>query len=184
VENPVAGKPKGFLRTRRTLLSQGRKPRADFALRPWELDEDPSALGRRFASARERIEHATAALAALPEFRGAVTVTLGTGLAFEVFAALVIGGVSLYGGRGSMIGALGGVLLIGVIRTALNLMDISPFWVDAIRGMVILLAVTLDALVMTYQARWRRSAPVTLDVEGVSEMADTIGAQTTDGPGT
>lgn len=83
---------------------------------------------------------------------GAATAVTGQGLIFEVFAAAVIGGVSLQGGRGSMLGALGGVLLLAEVDTGLNLIRVSPFWVDVMRGMVILVAVFID----TQKVRFRR----------------------------
>lgn len=74
-----------------------------------------------------------------------VTANAGQGLIFEVFAAAVIGGVSLQGGRGSMMGAFGGVLLLSAIDSALNLTNVSSFWVDVVKGSVILVAVFLDS---------------------------------------
>ena len=88
----------------------------------------------------------------------AVTVNLGQGMVFEVFAAAVIGGVSLSGGKGDMIGPLGGVLLLGVITTGLSVMPISSFWVDAVRGIIILVAVVLWRVTEIYEERWRASA--------------------------
>ena len=70
---------------------------------------------------------------------------LGKGMIFEVQAAAVIGGISLFGGRGSMIGALGGVLLLSSINSGLNLMRVSGFMIDAVRGVIILLAMLIDA---------------------------------------
>ena len=77
---------------------------------------------------------------------------LGQGMIFEVFAAAVIGGISLQGGRGTMLGAFGGVLLLSAINTGLNLMDVSPFWIDSIRGMVILVAMLIEAQKVRYWA--------------------------------
>jgi ribose/xylose/arabinose/galactoside ABC-type transport system permease subunit len=77
---------------------------------------------------------------------GSVITNLGQGMVFDCFAAAVIGGVSLQGGRGTMIGALGGVLLLGIISNSLILAKVSPFWIDAIRGMLILLAMIIDAI--------------------------------------
>ena len=77
---------------------------------------------------------------------------LGQGMIFEVFAAAVIGGISLQGGRGTMLGAFGGVLLLSAINTGLNLMDVSPFWIDSIRGMVILVAMLIEAQKVRYLA--------------------------------
>ncbi len=76
---------------------------------------------------------------------GSVQQNLGEGMIFNVFAAAVIGGVSLQGGRGSVIGALGGVLLLASINAGLNLMRVSVFWVQAIQGIVILVAMFIDA---------------------------------------
>ena len=71
--------------------------------------------------------------------------SMGKGMIFEVFAAAVIGGVSLKGGQGSLLGALGGVLLLTTIGAGLNLMDVSVYWVQAIRGIIILVAMTIEA---------------------------------------
>lgn len=71
---------------------------------------------------------------------------LAQGMTFDVMAAAVIGGVALNGGRGSLVGALGGVLLLGCIDTALTVALVPPSWFDAVRGGVIFLAVGLDTL--------------------------------------
>jgi ribose/xylose/arabinose/galactoside ABC-type transport system permease subunit len=71
--------------------------------------------------------------------------SLGQGMIFEVFAAAVIGGVSLKGGQGSLIGALGGVLLLTTIGAGLNLMDVSVYWIQAIRGSIILIAMIIES---------------------------------------
>lgn len=64
----------------------------------------------------------------------------GDGMIFTVFAAAVIGRISLNGGRGSMLGALCGVLLLGVVSNILTLSRIEPFWISAAYGAIILLA--------------------------------------------
>ncbi|MDE0114753.1 MAG: ABC transporter permease [Albidovulum sp.] len=74
-----------------------------------------------------------------------IQVNLGEGFIFTVFAGAVIGGVSLHGGRGTMLGALGGVLLLSTIDRGLNLMQVSVFWVKVIQGLIILLAMLIDA---------------------------------------
>jgi ribose/xylose/arabinose/galactoside ABC-type transport system permease subunit len=86
---------------------------------------------------------------------GAASTALGSDIIFDVFAAAVIGGVSLYGGKGSMIGALGGVLLLGEISTGLALLNVSQFMIDAIRGFIILGAVTVDSLLVLRVRRHR-----------------------------
>jgi len=77
---------------------------------------------------------------------------LGEGMVFEVMAAAVIGGVSMNGGRGTMLGAFGGVLLLSAIGTGLNLMDVSEFWISTIRGVIILLAMLIEAQKVRYAA--------------------------------
>jgi rhamnose transport system permease protein len=73
----------------------------------------------------------------------------GSAMGFEFMAitAVVLGGVSIAGGSGSIVGVLLGSVLIGVIRNALNLARISPFWKDAINGFIILLAVIVYKVV-------------------------------------
>jgi ribose/xylose/arabinose/galactoside ABC-type transport system permease subunit len=71
--------------------------------------------------------------------------SMGKGMIFEVFAAAVIGGISLKGGQGSLIGALGGVLLLATISAGMNLMNVSVYWVQTIRGLIILIAMLIDA---------------------------------------
>lgn len=72
------------------------------------------------------------------------TPAIAQGYLFEVLAAVVIGGVSLQGGVGSLVGVLAGVLILGSIYTALNLLAISPFLTEVIRGMLVLAAILLD----------------------------------------
>jgi simple sugar transport system permease protein len=67
-----------------------------------------------------------------------VTANQGQNLIFTVFAAAVIGGISLNGGRGSIMGAFTGVLLLGVIQNVLVLSDVPSFWIDATYGAIIL----------------------------------------------
>jgi ribose/xylose/arabinose/galactoside ABC-type transport system permease subunit len=81
----------------------------------------------------------------------AVPLNLGQGMIFEVFAAAVIGGISLQGGRGSMVGAFGGVLLLAAIDNGLNLLSVNVFWIDVMRGLIILVAVFIDAQKVRYR---------------------------------
>lgn len=71
----------------------------------------------------------------------------GEGLIFTVFAAAVIGGVSLQGGRGNMVGAASGVILLGVVQDLLDLMNAPNYWIDAIDGAVILFALALARVI-------------------------------------
>lgn len=81
-----------------------------------------------------------------------IQVNLGEGYIFTVFAGAVIGGVNLHGGRGTMLGALGGVLLLSTIDRELNLMHVSVFWIKVIQGMIIMLAMFIDAQRVRYRA--------------------------------
>ena len=81
-----------------------------------------------------------------------IQVNLGEGYIFTVFAGAVIGGVSLQGGRGTMLGALGGVLLLSTIDRGLNLMRVSVFWIKVIQGLIIMIAMFIDAQRVRYRA--------------------------------
>ncbi len=73
------------------------------------------------------------------------TPNAANGTELQVIAAVVIGGTSLFGGKGSMLGTLIGVLLIGVINNGLTLLNVSSFWVQFVQGALIFLAVLLDS---------------------------------------
>jgi ribose transport system permease protein len=70
--------------------------------------------------------------------------TAGVGYELDAVAAVVLGGTSLSGGRGWISGTLIGALLIGVLNNGLNLLGVSSFYQQVIKGAVILLAVLLD----------------------------------------
>lgn len=70
----------------------------------------------------------------------------GLGYELDSIAAVVIGGASLSGGRGTIPGTILGCLIIGVLNNGLFLLNVSPFWQQVIKGVVILLAVALDRL--------------------------------------
>ena len=78
------------------------------------------------------------------------TASMGTGYEFSAIAAVVIGGASLYGGEGTMGGVFIGVLIIGVVNNALNLLGISAFYQGVARGGIIFLAVLIDSLRSKY----------------------------------
>ncbi|QYZ70344.1 ABC transporter permease [Neotabrizicola shimadae] len=73
-------------------------------------------------------------------------VDIAGGFELDVVAACVIGGVSIAGGAGSVAGAVLGAIFLGVIKNALPVVDISPFWQMAISGSAIILAVAFNAL--------------------------------------
>lgn len=77
---------------------------------------------------------------------GATSLGISRGALFISFAAAVVGGVSLYGGRGTVAGMLGGLLLLGVITNVLNLSNISGFLTTLIQGLIIVAAVFIDSL--------------------------------------
>ncbi|HYO30183.1 MAG TPA: ABC transporter permease [Thermomicrobiales bacterium] len=80
---------------------------------------------------------------------GNITVTAAQGLELQVVAAVVVGGVNIFGGSGSMIGALLGVLLIEILQQSLlRWAGVSEFARDAILGALILAAVTADAILL------------------------------------
>ncbi|MDI3257962.1 MAG: ribose ABC transporter permease [Kyrpidia sp.] len=70
--------------------------------------------------------------------------TAGTGYELDAIAAVVLGGTSLSGGRGSLWGTLVGAFIIGVIDNGLNLLNVSSFYQQAVKGAVILAAVLMD----------------------------------------
>ena len=79
----------------------------------------------------------------------AVTAGQGSNLIFSVFAAAVIGGIALEGGRGRMIGALTGVILLSLVTNILTLSNVSSTWIDAVDGAIILIALGLAKLIGT-----------------------------------
>ena len=77
---------------------------------------------------------------------GSVQTNTGVGLELQAVAAVVIGGTSIAGGRGSALAALTGAMLIGVILNGLILLGVPGIWQDAVLGGLILLAVATDVL--------------------------------------
>jgi ribose transport system permease protein len=68
----------------------------------------------------------------------------GTSYELDAIAAVVIGGTSLSGGKGSIWGTVLGAVIIGVLNNGLVLLNVSPFWQQVVKGAVILLAVIID----------------------------------------
>src|ERR1051325_6169966 len=77
----------------------------------------------------------------------AVPGNAGVGLELKAVAAVVVGGTAITGGRGTLIGTLIGVALLGTIGTALTFAGINPFWEKAIQGAIILAALVSDFLI-------------------------------------
>jgi ribose transport system permease protein len=70
-----------------------------------------------------------------------------------VIAAIILGGTSLFGGRGSVWGTLLAVLILGTLNNGLTLLNVSSFWQEVTRGSVLLLAVGLDQVRVRLQGR-------------------------------
>jgi ribose transport system permease protein len=68
----------------------------------------------------------------------------GFGFELDSIAAVVIGGTSLSGGKGTILGTVQGALIIGILNNGLVLLNVSPFWQQVIKGFVILLAVVIE----------------------------------------
>jgi ribose transport system permease protein len=64
----------------------------------------------------------------------------------DAIAAVIIGGASFFGGRGTVLGVFAGVMIMGILRNGLNLMNVSVFWQQVLIGSIIILAVYIDVL--------------------------------------
>ena len=73
--------------------------------------------------------------------------TAANGLELQIVAAVVVGGVAIFGGSGSVVGAALGALLLQTINSALNTVGVSSLWTEAIAGFLLVLAITLDRAV-------------------------------------
>lgn len=103
---------------------------------------------------------------------GNITVVAGQGIELQSVAAVVVGGVNIFGGSGTMIGALLGATLIDLLEQSLiRTLQVSEFWRDALLGLLILLAVASDAVILN---RLRRSwAQSELKMESASPQIQT-----------
>ncbi len=82
-----------------------------------------------------------------------VDATNATGLELQVIAAVVVGGVNIFGGSGTILGAVLGAVVLGTLQNALNILNISQFWLQAIYGAAIIGAVVLDAFITRWLQR-------------------------------
>jgi ribose transport system permease protein len=83
---------------------------------------------------------------------GSATPTFGVGMELNVIAAAVIGGASLKGGTGSILGAVLGVALLSIVTSSLILINVSVYWQELIKGLILLAAVSIDHLLNKYRA--------------------------------
>jgi rhamnose transport system permease protein len=79
---------------------------------------------------------------------GNITVQAGNGLELQSVAAVVVGAVNIFGGSGTVVGAMLGGVIIGTLDQSLLRLHISEFWRDAVLGLLILLAVASDAVIL------------------------------------
>lgn len=91
---------------------------------------------------------------------GTAQPTAGSGLELVAIAAVIIGGTSLFGGRGALVGTFIGAILLGVIDNGLNLLNVSPFLQGVVKGFVILFAVFLDRNSDLVRGLWRAMSSV------------------------
>jgi ribose transport system permease protein len=135
---------------------------ADFVLRRTTFGRYVVAIGGSERSAREtglpinRVRLAVFAISGLlAGISGIVTVgrigtvqtSLGVGYEFTVITAVIVGGTSLFGGKGSVVGSALGALLLALIDNGLNRIDASIYIYDVIRGLVLVTAVLVDSIV-------------------------------------
>ena len=93
---------------------------------------------------------------------GAGLPTAAQGMELDAIAAVILGGSSLFGGRGSVFGTLFGALILAVLQNGLNLMGVNSFIIQILSGVIIILAVLLDRfrlgqIEMIGDARWIES---------------------------
>jgi rhamnose transport system permease protein len=92
---------------------------------------------------------------------GSVDAIAGVGYEFQVIAAVVVGGVAIFGGSGTVLGAALGALLLNTINSALVVVNVSSFWSQALAGALLIGAIAFDRLIAVRVApalRTRRSA--------------------------
>ncbi len=102
----------------------------------------------------------------------AVSPNLGQGRELDVIAAAVLGGASLFGGRGTALGAVFGALIIETVRNGLNLVDADPYIYPIVTGAIIFIAVLLDSLAHRQMSRLmqRRIRPLSSEIRETSHV--------------
>ncbi|MGH2699655.1 MAG: ABC transporter permease [Actinomycetota bacterium] len=80
--------------------------------------------------------------------QGSANALMGEGMELQSIAAVVVGGTNLFGGEGSVIGTMIGVLIIGVLSNGLSILGVAEFWQRVVNGLIIVVVVALD--------QWRR----------------------------
>ena len=78
---------------------------------------------------------------------GSVDAIAGAGYEFQVIAAVVVGGVAIFGGSGTVLGAALGALLLNTINSALVVVNVSSFWSQAVAGGLLVAAIAFDRLI-------------------------------------
>lgn len=77
---------------------------------------------------------------------GSASVTVGQGIEMRVITATIIGGASLNGGKGTILGAFLGALFLGILSNSLNLLGVDVYWQNLITGVTLVLAIVIDSL--------------------------------------
>lgn len=133
----------------------------------YAMGSDPAAAVRAGIDVRRRLLFAflcsgmLAGLAgALYTARyGAVDSGIGTGSELNVIAAMVVGGVAIFGGSGSAYGAAIGAMLLTAIGSSLGVLGVNPYWVQALVGVMIVGSIALDRLLITRLSSRLRALP-------------------------
>jgi rhamnose transport system permease protein len=151
---------------------------ATYAMRSFRTARDFYAIGSQPDAARlagipvgSRVFLAFVLSGAIAGFAGAIWVSLygsgdpnaGVGYEFQVIAAVVVGGVAIFGGSGTVLGAALGALLLNTINSALVVVNVSSFWSQALAGGLLVGAIAFDRLIAVRVApalRTRRRARV------------------------
>ncbi|HEY2372895.1 MAG TPA: ABC transporter permease [Gaiellaceae bacterium] len=151
---------------------------ATYAMRSFRTARDFYAIGSQPDAARlagipvgRRVFLAFVLSGGIAGFAGAVWLSLyasvdaiaGVGYEFQVIAAVVVGGVAIFGGSGTVLGAALGALLLNTINSALVVVNVSSFWSQALAGALLIGAIAFDRLIAVRVApalRTRRRARV------------------------